>query len=94
MSDSGFTKKIRRRSWRKSVCLVSMRDLVLPLGAITQSPLIESPVRTCPRVSLVENHDLFPNMVSFDPIQVMDEECSLISSISDKARMLQRSSVR
>lgn len=37
-----------------------------------------------------ENEDFVPDMIMFDKAEVADEECSLISSVSDRARMLTR----
>lgn len=93
MGVSGMTKMVRKRNWRKCIRLVSMEGLD-PHG--TRCPQ-QVPVIVCQEVSPVTHEeieeDCVPNMVSFDPITVLDEECSLISSVSDKARTFRRSSM-
>ena len=93
-NETGSTKIIRERHWREFVRPASMvepRSQAKRATEFMPSPkeqLEENPA-FCQDVS-EESEDIVPDMILFDQEKVSDEECSLISSVSDKARTLWR----
>mmetsp|Transcript_26798 Transcript_26798/g.50782 ORF Transcript_26798/g.50782 Transcript_26798/m.50782 type:complete len:277 (-) Transcript_26798:9-839(-) len=75
MSEAGATKMVRRRNWSNSVRLVR-----IPSSSSTQRRT--SPV-PCPEIENDEDCLVPSSSIEFVP-QEFDDECSLISSVSDR----------
>mmetsp|Transcript_26701 Transcript_26701/g.57452 ORF Transcript_26701/g.57452 Transcript_26701/m.57452 type:complete len:366 (+) Transcript_26701:61-1158(+) len=100
IGDSGSTKMVRRSHWSRSICLVSMEGLdgchqVNDTPATAVVDHFTSKACTPPALSnqyIKEQNiqpecivDLIPpNMIAFVP-QMMNEECSIMSSVSGRA---------
>ena len=104
MKDSGSTKIIRKKDWVDFVRLVSVEKKPRPqaspvdrtaevatskcLPSLAEQPTVQTH-GLCQEVS-DESEDVLPDMVSFDSKRALDDECSLISSVSDRAMILAR----
>mmetsp|Transcript_11359 Transcript_11359/g.27948 ORF Transcript_11359/g.27948 Transcript_11359/m.27948 type:complete len:322 (-) Transcript_11359:62-1027(-) len=88
MHVKGTTKVIRERHWNDFIRRpVSTEEDPHGQAASSAHTSVANVSTTKSMVS--ESEDL-PDMISFEPAEVSDEECSLISSVSDRARALAR----
>mmetsp|Transcript_46508 Transcript_46508/g.97727 ORF Transcript_46508/g.97727 Transcript_46508/m.97727 type:complete len:346 (-) Transcript_46508:88-1125(-) len=102
MNDIGATKMIRKRYWHKLIRLVSMKDLdSLPKKRRDDGKAAESSEEMiqnrklylpdlCREIEKEGERWTPPAMIEFASTSLDDEEYSLISSVSDRARALSR----
>ena len=102
MKENGSTKVIRKKNWSEFVHPVSLEEPRCQAAPVAQrtnvatpkcmSSTEEQPTQTPVLRQEVsdESKDLVPGMVSFDSRKASEDECSLISSVSDRAMILAR----
>ena len=90
MKENGSTKIIRERSWSEFVRPASVK---IPRNQAAPATSPEEQPKQIPLYSQEvsnESSDVIPNLIAFDSTKTLDDECSLISSVSDRARAMMR----
>ena len=93
----GSSKTIRKKNWSKFVCPVSAqkrRSRNETSTRMTKATPQEEQAKMIPvfHQEVFESEDMLPGVISFDSTKLLDDECSLISSVLDGASALGRRS--